>query len=57
MKEPVSIIIPAYNEHLGVGGVVKDVIAILDEHSIPGEVIVVDDGSREIGRASCRERV
>ena len=47
MKEPVSIIIPAYNEHLGVASVVTDVLNVLDEHSIPGEVIVVDDGSRD----------
>jgi glycosyltransferase involved in cell wall biosynthesis len=47
MKEPVSVIIPAYNEHLAVGGVVKEVRQILDEHSIPGEVIVVDDGSQD----------
>ena len=47
MKESVSIIIPAYNEHLGVAGVVRDVIEILEEHDIPGEVIVVDDGSKD----------
>jgi glycosyltransferase involved in cell wall biosynthesis len=45
MKEAVSIIIPAFNEHLGVAGVVREVIETLDEHRISGEVIVVDDGS------------
>jgi glycosyltransferase involved in cell wall biosynthesis len=55
MNEPVSIIIPAYNEHLGVAEVVKDVVRILDQHSIPGEVIVVDDGSRDgTGEAAFR---
>jgi len=47
MKESVSIIIPAYNEHLGVGDVVRDVIETLESHQIPGEVIVVDDGSAD----------
>jgi glycosyltransferase involved in cell wall biosynthesis len=47
MIEPVSIIIPAYNEHLSVGPVVEEVRQILDENGIPGEVIVVDDGSRD----------
>jgi glycosyltransferase involved in cell wall biosynthesis len=47
MTEPVSIIIPAYNEHLAVGAVVTDVLQILRQHSIPGEVIVVDDGSSD----------
>ena len=45
MKESVSVIIPAFNEHLGVAGVVREVIDALAEHNIPGEVIVVDDGS------------
>ena len=47
MKESVSIIIPAYNEHLGVADVVRDVIDTLESHQIPGEVIVVDDGSAD----------
>lgn len=47
MKESVSIIIPAFNEHLGVAGVVRDVIETLESYQIPGEVIVVDDGSAD----------
>jgi glycosyltransferase involved in cell wall biosynthesis len=47
MKEPVSIIIPAFNEHLAVGSVVRDVLDTLEAHRIPGEVIVVDDGSSD----------
>jgi glycosyltransferase involved in cell wall biosynthesis len=55
MKEPVSIIIPAYNEHLAVGAVVREVIETLDAHRIPGEVILVDDGSSDgTGRAAQR---
>jgi glycosyltransferase involved in cell wall biosynthesis len=56
MNEPVSVIIPAYNEHLAVAGVVKDVLRTLNEHSIPGEVIVVDDGSGD-GTAEAALRV
>lgn len=54
MKEPVSIIIPAFNEHLSVGAVVEDVRRVLDEHAIDGEVIVVDDGSRDGTAAAAR---
>src|SRR5262249_689631 len=55
MSEPVSIIIPAYNHHLAVGGLGQEVLQLLEEHSIPGEVIVVDDGSRDgTGEAALR---
>jgi len=47
MKEPVSIIIPAFNEHLAVGSVVREVLDTLEANQIPGEVIVVDDGSSD----------
>jgi len=39
----VSIIIPAYNEAGGIGGVLKDIINL----HMQGEIIVVDDGSRD----------
>ncbi len=41
----VSVVIPAYNEQEGVAEVVASVRRYLDEHSIPSEIIVVDDGS------------
>jgi glycosyltransferase involved in cell wall biosynthesis len=47
MSESVSVIIPAFNEHLAVGSVVQEVLRTLDHHGIPGEVIVVDDGSSD----------
>ena len=47
MSESVSVIIPAFNEHLAVGAVVRDVLQTLEDYSIPGEVIVVDDGSSD----------
>jgi len=55
MKESVSVIIPAFNEHLAVGAVVKEVIDALEAYRIPGEVIVVDDGSSDgTGEAAYR---
>jgi len=55
MKEPVSIIIPAFNEHLAVGSVVREVLDTLEANQIPGEVIVVDDGSSDgTGEAAYR---
>ena len=56
LHDPVnSIIIPAYNEHLSVGSVVTEVYQTLAGHGMPGEVIVVDDGSRDdTGRAAQR---
>src|SRR5689334_9697238 len=41
----VSIVIPAFNEELGVAAVVSELREVLDAHSIDGEIVVVDDGS------------
>jgi glycosyltransferase involved in cell wall biosynthesis len=54
MTEPVSIIIPAYNEELAVASVVREVSAILLENGIPGEVLVIDDGSTDQTAESAR---
>lgn len=45
----VTVVIPAYNEELGVAGVLVELIGELDQSlsGIPIEVIVVDDGSRD----------
>ncbi len=45
MSEPVTVVIPAYNEEMGVGHTVQEVIQVLAEAGIDAEVIVVDDGS------------
>lgn len=45
--EPVSVVIPAFNEERGVGAVVRDVRRLLQARGIPGEVLVVDDGSTD----------
>jgi len=45
MNEPVTVIIPAFDEDSTVGRVVEQVKMVLVQAYIPGEVIVVDDGS------------
>lgn len=57
MTQSVSIIIPAFNEHLSVGSVVAEVLHTLEDQGVPGEVIVVDDGSSDdTGKAALRAR-
>ena len=45
--QPVSVIIPAYNEESGLGPVVKDLQATLKAAEIPHELLVIDDGSTD----------
>ncbi len=47
MSDSVTIVIPAFNEENGVGPVIRELLDILDKSAIPGEVIVVDDGSSD----------
>jgi len=47
MRKQISIIIPAYNEELGVRAVVDELRETLQRHEIKPEVIVVDDGSTD----------
>jgi glycosyltransferase involved in cell wall biosynthesis len=47
MSEPLSVVIPAYNEAAIVGKVVNSVSECLTRAQIPHEVIVVDDGSQD----------
>ena len=42
-----SVVIPAYNEALRIGGTLEKVRAYLDTRGFPCELIVVDDGSRD----------
>lgn len=42
-----SVVVPARDEEAAVGGVVRAALAELDARALDGEVIVVDDGSRD----------
>src|ERR1044072_2454692 len=42
-----SIIIPAYNESARIGKTLREIVAYLEDQPGGGEVIVVDDGSKD----------
>jgi glycosyltransferase involved in cell wall biosynthesis len=46
-KTFLSIVVPAYNEARRIGDTVRRLSAYLEEKAIPGEIIVVDDGSQD----------
>jgi glycosyltransferase involved in cell wall biosynthesis len=43
----VSIVIPAYNEEEAIGGVIDQIISVMEKADITNEIIVVDDGSTD----------
>jgi len=45
--EPVSVVVPAYNEAAAVGSTLEQVQAVMAEAELEGEIIVVDDGSTD----------
>src|SRR5262245_20290680 len=47
MAEPVSVVIPAFNEVGSVPGVIAEVREALARREIPAEIVVVDDGSTD----------
>ncbi len=47
MAEPVSVVIPAFNEETAVGAVIDRIRQTLEERSVPHEILVVDDGSTD----------
>src|SRR5215208_1765329 len=55
-----SIIIPAYNESARIGKTLRELLAYLEEQPGGGEVIVVDDGSKDdtsrVAEGVCAER-
>lgn len=53
--EPVSVVIPAYNEQGGVGDVVRTVKKVLTLAKIKHEILVVDDGSKDATAAKARQ--
>lgn len=52
---PVSVLIPAFNEENGVGAVVEKVRQVLEKARIPHEIIVIDDGSKDATAKRARE--
>ncbi len=53
--EPVTVIIPAYNEEKAVGDVVQEVRRTLKRARVPHEILVVDDGSRDQTAAQAKK--
>ena len=43
----VSVVIPAFNEERGVGGVITELRDVLKKNGIEAEILVVDDGSED----------
>ncbi|MBN1401913.1 MAG: glycosyltransferase family 2 protein [Anaerolineae bacterium] len=43
----VSIVVPAYNEHGAIAGVLGDIVRVMDATALSYEIIVVDDGSTD----------
>ncbi len=52
---PVSVVVPALDEEDGIPATVREVIAALSAASIPHEVLVVDDGSKDQTASRARE--
>lgn len=47
MKQVLSLVIPVYNEGASIRVNCRKVSALLEEHSIPHQFVLVDDGSRD----------
>ncbi|MBI2373895.1 MAG: glycosyltransferase family 2 protein [Deltaproteobacteria bacterium] len=43
----VSLVIPLFNEEESVDELVREVLSVLDDNKLEGEIIVVDDGSKD----------
>jgi dolichyl-phosphate beta-glucosyltransferase len=47
MKNPLSIVIPAFDESARLGSTVHQILAYLEKQNLSAELIVVDDGSQD----------
>ena len=47
MNDPVTVIIPAYNEESAIGPVVDQVAQVMNDAGVQHEIVVVDDGSED----------
>lgn len=50
-----AVVVPAYNEVENVPDLVRELRAMFERHGLDGEIVLVDDGSRD-GTAECAER-
>jgi dolichyl-phosphate beta-glucosyltransferase len=57
MPSSLSIVIPAYNESARIAKTLREVLSYLDEQPGGGEVIVVDDGSKDDTRGVSEETI
>lgn len=59
MKPELSIVVPAYEEEERLGDSIRKILPYIRDEKVNGELIVVDDGSRdrttEIGERTCAE--
>jgi dolichol-phosphate mannosyltransferase len=47
VKDLLSIVIPAYNEEENIEPTLSEIIAVLNAKSIPHEIVVVNDNSKD----------
>jgi glycosyltransferase involved in cell wall biosynthesis len=47
MIDSITVVIPAYNEELGVAGVISELRQTLSAHGLRHEILIVDDGSTD----------
>ncbi len=45
MNEPITVLIPAFNEEQGIGNVLDAILGLIRDQVIRGEIIVINDGS------------
>ena len=55
-KLKISAIVPAYNEELGIGGVLEGLHKVLKENSAGYEILVIDDGSTDSTAEIARQK-
>jgi len=52
----ISIVLPAYNEEMGLGSVIRDIRRVMEKEGLAYELILVDDGSTDRTAAIGREQ-
>ncbi len=54
MSQPVTVVIPCFNEEHGIAAVIAEVRGVLDGEGIAHEILVVDDGSSDRSAGAAR---